>query len=106
MQEGRPNIVDHIKNGEVDLVINTPLGEESRFDEYSIGWAAIEHKVAFITTLSAAATAVRAIEEIRHGKMSVKSLQEFHRAQIRFNKMSGTLLTYLAKYFHISRFFR
>jgi carbamoyl-phosphate synthase large subunit len=79
VQEGRPNIVDHIKNGEVDLVINTPLGEESRFDEYSIGWAAIEHKVAFITTLSAAATAVRAIEEIRHGKMSVKSLQEFHR---------------------------
>ena len=79
MQEGRPNIVDHIKNGEVDLVINTPLGEESRFDEYAIGWAAIEHKVAFITTLSAAATAVRAIEEIRHGKMSVKSLQEFHR---------------------------
>ncbi len=80
MQEGRPNIVDFIKNGEVDLVINTPLGEESRFDEYSIGWASIEHKVAFITTLSAAATAVRAIEEIRHGKMSVKSLQEFHRA--------------------------
>ncbi len=80
MQEGRPNVVDFIKNGEVDLVINTPLGEESRFDEYSIGWASIEHKVAFITTLSAAATAVRAIEEIRHGKMSVKSLQEFHRA--------------------------
>ncbi|HTR81597.1 MAG TPA: carbamoyl-phosphate synthase large subunit [Bacteroidota bacterium] len=79
VQEGRPNIVDHIKNGEVNLVINTPLGEESRFDEYSIGWASIEHKVAFITTLSAAATAVRAIEEIHHGKMSVKSLQEFHR---------------------------
>jgi len=80
MQEGRPNIVDFIKNGEVDLVINTPLGEESRFDEYAIGWASIEHKVAFITTLSAAATAVKAIEEIRHGKMTVKSLQEFHRA--------------------------
>jgi carbamoyl-phosphate synthase large subunit len=80
VQEGRPNIVDHIKNGEVDLVINTPLGEESRFDEYAIGWAAIEHKVAFITTLSAAATAVKAIEELRLGKMSVKSLQEFHQA--------------------------
>jgi carbamoyl-phosphate synthase large subunit len=80
MQEGRPNIVDFIKNGEVDLVINTPLGEESRLDEYAIGWASIEHKVAFITTLSAAATAVKAIEEIRHGTMTVKSLQEFHRA--------------------------
>jgi len=78
VQEGRPNVVDFIKNGEVDLVINTPLGEESRMDEYAIGWASIEHKVAFITTLSAAATAARAIEEVRHGKLSVKSLQEFH----------------------------
>ncbi len=78
VQQGRPNIVDHIKNGEVDLVINTPLGEESRYDEYSIGWAAIEYKVAFITTLSAAATALKAIERIRQGKLTVRSLQEYH----------------------------
>ncbi len=79
VNEGRPNIVDAIKNGEVQMVINTPLGEESRYDEYSIGWAAIQQKIAFITTLSAAATAVKGIERIRQGKMSVRSIQEYHR---------------------------
>ncbi|HLP15437.1 MAG TPA: carbamoyl-phosphate synthase large subunit [Bacteroidota bacterium] len=76
--EGRPNIVDSIKNGEVTLVINTPLGEESRYDEYAIGWAAVQNKVAFITTLSAASTAVKAIERIRQSRMEVKSIQEYH----------------------------
>ena len=78
VNEGRPNVVDHIKNGEVQLVINTPLGESSRYDEYAIGWAAIEHKVSFITTLSAAATAVKGIERQKLGNLSVKSLQEYH----------------------------
>ncbi len=78
VNEGRPNIVDAIKNGEVQMVINTPLGEESRYDEYSIGWAAIQHKIAFITTLSAAATAVKGIERIKQGKLNVKSIQEYH----------------------------
>jgi carbamoyl-phosphate synthase large subunit len=78
VNEGRPNIVDAIKNGEVQMVINTPLGEESRYDEYSIGWAAIQQKIAFITTLSAAATAVKGIERIKQGKMNVKSIQEYH----------------------------
>lgn len=78
VNEGRPNIVDAIKNGEVQMVINTPLGEESRYDEYSIGWAAIQQRIAFITTLSAAATAVKGIERIRQGKLNVKSIQEYH----------------------------
>jgi len=55
--------VDLIKNGKIQLVINTPLGETSRYDEYAIGWAALENKVSFITTLSAAATAVKAIQK-------------------------------------------
>ena len=80
VNEGRPNIVDAIKNGEVQMVINTPLGEESRYDEYSIGWAAIQQKIAFITTLSAAATAVKGIERIKQGKLNVKSIQEYHKA--------------------------
>ncbi|MCK9407519.1 MAG: carbamoyl-phosphate synthase large subunit [Bacteroidetes bacterium] len=80
VNEGRPNIVDAIKNGEVQMVINTPLGEESRYDEYSIGWAAIQQKIAFITTLSAAATAVKGIERIKQGKLNVRSIQEFHQA--------------------------
>ncbi|MGB2867455.1 MAG: carbamoyl-phosphate synthase large subunit [Bacteroidota bacterium] len=77
VNEGRPNVVDLIKNGEIQLVINTPLGEDSRYDEYSIGWAALENKVAFITTLSAAATAVKAIEQQKQGTLTVKSLQEY-----------------------------
>ncbi|HEY4613587.1 MAG TPA: carbamoyl-phosphate synthase large subunit, partial [Bacteroidota bacterium] len=79
VNEGRPNVVDLIKNGEIQLVINTPLGEESRYDEYPIGWAAIEHKVAFITTLSAAATAVKGIERQKEEALPVKSLQEYHK---------------------------
>jgi carbamoyl-phosphate synthase large subunit len=74
--EGRPNIVDHIKNGEVQLIINTPLGQTSRYDEYSIGWAALEHKIALLTTLSASASAITAIEQLRRGVLGVKSLQE------------------------------
>ena len=79
VNEGRPNVVDLIKNGEIKLVINTPLGEESRYDEYSIGWAAIEHKVSFITTLSAAAAAVKGIEQQQDFGMEVKSLQEYQK---------------------------
>ena len=75
--EGRPNSVDLIKNGKIQLVINTPLGENSRYDEYAIGWAALEQKSAYITTLSAAATAVKAIEKQKAGGLSVKSVQEY-----------------------------
>jgi len=75
--EGRPNVVDLIKNGEIQLIINTPLGEVSRYDEYSIGWAAIEHKTAFITTLSAASTAVKGIQKQKEGELTVKSIQEY-----------------------------
>jgi carbamoyl-phosphate synthase large subunit len=77
VNEGRPNSVDFIKNGKIQFIINTPLGEVSRNDEFAIGWAALEHKVSFITTLSAAAAAVKAIENEKAGGMSVKSIQEY-----------------------------
>ena len=77
VNERRPNSVDLIKNGKIQLVINTPLGETSRYDEYAIGWAALENKVAFITTLSAAATAVKAIQKEKEGALAVKSIQEY-----------------------------
>jgi carbamoyl-phosphate synthase large subunit len=77
VNESRPNSVDLIKNGKIQLVINTPLGETSRYDEYAIGWAALENKVAFITTLSAAATAVKAIQKEKEGGLTVKSIQEY-----------------------------
>lgn len=78
VSEGRPNIVDAIKNREVQIVINTPRGEVSRIAEYQIGWAAVEYKVPFITTLSAAASVVSAISSMRKGVRTVRSIQELH----------------------------
>ena len=79
VNEGRPNIVDLIKNGKIQIVINTPLGSESRFDEYAIGWAAVQHKIPFITTLSAASSFAEGIANIKDDRSDVKSLQEYYR---------------------------
>ena len=49
--EGRPNIVDSIKNNKINLIINTPLGAQSRYDEYKIGEAAIKHSIPVLTTI-------------------------------------------------------
>ncbi len=76
--EGRPNCVDLIKNGQVDLIINTPLGETSFKDGWAIRTAAIQHNIPCITTLSGAAAAVEAVIAIRRGGMGVLSLQEIH----------------------------
>tara|TARA_Y100000588_G_scaffold382780_1_gene470966 strand:- start:923 stop:2812 length:1890 start_codon:yes stop_codon:yes gene_type:complete len=75
--EGRPNVVDGIKNGDIQMVINTPLGQQSRYDEESIGRACIQKGIMVITTLSGAAAAVRAIKTQQMGKMTVRSLQEY-----------------------------
>ena len=73
--EGRPNIVDSIKNHEIDIIINTPLGEQSRYDEYKIGKIAITYKIPVITTISGANAIIRAIR-IKNNKLSYSSLQE------------------------------
>jgi carbamoyl-phosphate synthase large subunit len=75
---GTLNIIDIIKNGWVQLIINTPLGQVSRQDEHAIGRAAFEKKVSFITTLSAAASAAKSIEQIRQRNLGVMSIQEHH----------------------------
>ncbi len=80
VNEGRPNIVDLIKNSEIQIVINTPLGSESRFDEYAIGWAAVQNKIPFITTLSAASSFAEGIAKIKEGKAEVKSLQNYYKS--------------------------
>lgn len=77
VNEGRPNVVDYIKNGKIQLVVNTPQGKESHTDEYAIGWAALASGVALVTTLTAAAAAVRAIAEQRDNDITVKSIQEY-----------------------------
>jgi carbamoyl-phosphate synthase large subunit len=74
--EGRPNTVDYIKNGEVNLIINTPLGKASFLDERAIRKAALLHGVPTITTLSGASAAVQAIRALRSGGWTTPSLQE------------------------------
>ena len=77
--EGRPNVVDGIKNGEIQLVINTPLGEQSRYDEEAIGRTCIQKGIMAITTLSAAEAAVRGIRTQQQRGLEVKSLQDYFR---------------------------
>lgn len=76
VNEGRPNAVDYIKNGEIALIVNTPLGKVSFFDEAAIRRAAITYGVPTLTTLSGAAAAVQAIQALRAGQWTLQSLQE------------------------------
>jgi carbamoyl-phosphate synthase large subunit len=78
MHEGRPNIVDGIKNGEIHLVVNTPSGKLSKHDDAYIRKAAIKYKIPYITTLAAAIAAARGIAAFRKGHGKVKSLQSYH----------------------------
>jgi len=78
VNEGRPHIVDYIKSGKVHLIINTPLGRESFFDEKAIRRAAINHRVPCITTIPGGAAAVNGIRAIRRESLNVKSIQEHH----------------------------
>ncbi len=78
----RPNIVDQVKSGDFQLIINTPIGKRSQFDDAYIRQAAIKYKVAYITTAAAAKAAVVGIAESRSARAAVQSLQEYHR-QIR-----------------------
>jgi len=78
VNEGRPHIVDLMKNGEIDLVLNTPLGKESYADEREMRRAAYEHRILAITTLSGARAAVEGIRCLREGVVTVRSLQEIH----------------------------
>ena len=76
--EGRPNITDAIKSREIQLVINTPVGKLSKYDDSYIRKAAIRHRVPYITTLTAAMAAARGIAAYCEGKSDVKSLQSYH----------------------------
>jgi carbamoyl-phosphate synthase large subunit len=79
MHEGRPNIVDGIKNHEIQLVINTPSGKLSKHDDSYIRKSAIKYKVPYITTVAAALAAARGIDRNRKGHGTVKSLQDYHK---------------------------
>jgi len=77
IQEGRPNLIDLMKNGEVALVINTPSGKGARTDEGQIRASAVAHGVTCITTLAAAQATVEACAALRQRPLSVKPLQEW-----------------------------
>ena len=78
MHEGRPNIVDAIKNEEIQLVINTPSGKLSKYDDSYIRKAAIKYKIPYITTIAAAIAAAKGIAAFRKGHGRAKSLQSYH----------------------------
>ena len=78
MHEGRPNLVDEIQNGKIQLVVNTPIGKKGTHDDSYIRKAAIKYKVPYITTTVAALAAAKGIAAYHQGNGGVKSLQEYH----------------------------
>lgn len=83
VHEGRPNIVDLLKNGEINLVMNTPAGKQSEFDDSYIRKNAIKNNVLYITTTAAAKAATAGIKERLHGNYQVKSLQDYHKGIVK-----------------------
>jgi carbamoyl-phosphate synthase large subunit len=76
LQEGHPNLVDFLKDGEVALIMNTPIGKGARTDEGRIRAAAVGHGVPCLTTIEACEAAVTAMEALREEEMSVQALQD------------------------------
>jgi carbamoyl-phosphate synthase large subunit len=78
VNEGRPNVADEIVNGKIHIIVNTPLGRESFFDDRAVRRAAMMHGVPCITTLTGAAAAVQAIRAMKEQGISVRALQDYH----------------------------
>jgi carbamoyl-phosphate synthase large subunit len=78
LHEGRPNILDAIKNEEINLIINTPVGKKSMYDDSYIRKSAIKYKIPYITTISAALAATKGISAQIANRTGVRSLQEYH----------------------------
>ena len=78
ISEGRPNISDMIKNGDIALIVNTPSGREAHTDQLSLRSIAVLYSVPYITTISGAAAAVNGIEVLQKGEIDVKALQDYH----------------------------
>jgi carbamoyl-phosphate synthase large subunit len=79
IHEGRPNIADAIKNGEINLIINTPVGRYGKFDDSYIRTMAVQHKVPYITSMAAAEASVEGIKAIKQHKVLPKSLQDYYK---------------------------
>ena len=81
VHEGRPNVVDAIKNRDINLIINTPTGRHPKKDQVSIRAVAVAHNIPLITTISGAAASVHGIESLLQEEVRVKSLQEYHQKE-------------------------
>jgi carbamoyl-phosphate synthase large subunit len=79
VREGRPHVVDRIKNGEIHLVFNTTIGAKSVSESYSIRRTALIHNIPYYTTLAGARAAAEAIEALGQNKITVRTIQEYHR---------------------------
>jgi carbamoyl-phosphate synthase large subunit len=79
LAEGRPNVLDMIKNGDVQLIVNTPAGKTPRVDEVRIRSAAVAQKISIMTTLAGANAALLGIQAFREKGLTVCPLQEYHR---------------------------
>ena len=86
LHEGRPHIADAIKNGELDLIINTPVGKDSKYDDSYIRMTAIQKKIPYVTSVAAAQATVDGIESVKNTNIGPKALQEYHEDLLGFNK--------------------
>ncbi|MEP6976049.1 MAG: carbamoyl-phosphate synthase large subunit, partial [Spartobacteria bacterium] len=80
--EGRPNVLDVVKNGQIQFIINTPSGKTPRQDEVKIRTAALTQRIPIMTTVRAASASAKGIRSLQKGEMTVKSLQEYHMGQV------------------------
>jgi carbamoyl-phosphate synthase large subunit len=78
VNEGRPNVVDYIKKGDITLIINTPLGRASHYDEQAIRRAALQHNIPCVTTMTGANALIEALAARQGNELVVRSLQELH----------------------------
>ncbi len=80
LKEGRPNLVDKIKNGQIQLVINTSLGKKTTSDSYEIRRATVMYNIPYATTIAGAQAIAEAVSALQKGDWDVKTLQEYHEA--------------------------
>jgi carbamoyl-phosphate synthase large subunit len=78
IREGRPNVLDRVRNGDISFIINTPSGKIPREDEVRIRNAALAQKIPIMTTVRAALASANGIRSLQKSKLQVKSLQEYH----------------------------
>ena len=83
LYEGRPNIIDDILNKRIQMIVNTPVGRESTYDDSYIRRAAIQHRIPYITTIAAAKATVEGMETVKCGDIEIRSIQEYHACTIR-----------------------